>query len=96
MFNWLRKVLRSGFSTAPLWSKEQNDPSKIAIHQSLLRKQHFAPKGAFPLSHFSNKHADKLAHKVALQTNVTHLCLVSQSEVCFKPNWFATNSPRQL
>jgi hypothetical protein len=52
--------------------------------------------GAFPPSHFSNKLADKLAHKVASQTNVRHLCLVCQSEVCYKPNWFATNSPRQL
>jgi hypothetical protein len=35
-------------------------------------------KGPFPPSHFSNKHDDKLAHKVALQTNVTHFCLVCQ------------------
>jgi hypothetical protein len=48
-------------------------------------------KGAFPPSHFSNKLADKLAYKVASQTNVTHFCLVSQSKVCCKPNWFATN-----
>jgi hypothetical protein len=53
-------------------------------------------KGAFPPSHFSNKLDDKLAHQVASQTNVTHLCLVCQSEVCCKPNWFATNSLRQL
>jgi hypothetical protein len=32
--------------------------------------------GAFPPSHFSNKLADKLAQKVASQTNVTHFCLV--------------------
>jgi hypothetical protein len=44
----------------------------------------------------SNKLDDKLAHKVASQTNVTHFCLVCQSEVCCKPNWFATNSLRQL
>jgi hypothetical protein len=53
-------------------------------------------KGAFPPSQFSNKLVDKLAHKIASQTNVTHLCLVCQSEVCYKPNWFATNSPWQL
>jgi hypothetical protein len=47
-------------------------------------------KGAFPPSHFFNKLDDKLAHKVALQTNVTHFCLVCQSEVCCKSNWFAT------
>jgi hypothetical protein len=53
-------------------------------------------KGAFPPSHFSNKLDDKLAHKVALQKNVTHFCLVCQSEVCCKPNRFATNTLRQL
>jgi hypothetical protein len=53
-------------------------------------------KGAFPPSHFSNKLADKLAHKVPSQTNVTHLCPVCQSEVCYKPHWLATNSLRQL
>jgi hypothetical protein len=53
-------------------------------------------KGAFPPSHFSNKLDDKLAHKVALQTNVTHFCLICQSEVCCKQNWFDTNSLRQL
>jgi hypothetical protein len=53
-------------------------------------------KGAFPPSHFSDKLDDKLAHKVASQTNVTLFCLVCQSEVCCKPNWFATNSVRQL
>jgi hypothetical protein len=52
--------------------------------------------GAFPPSHFCNKLADKLAQKVASQTNVTHFCLVCQSEVCCKPNWFATNLIRQL
>jgi hypothetical protein len=36
---------------------------------------------AFPPSHLSSKLADKLALKVASQTNVTHLCLVCQSEV---------------
>jgi hypothetical protein len=36
-------------------------------------------------SHFSNKLDDKLAHKVASQINVTHFCLVCQSEVCCKP-----------
>jgi hypothetical protein len=51
---------------------------------------------AFPPSRFSNKLDDKLAHKVASQTNVTHFCLVCQSEVCCKLNWFATNSLRQL
>jgi hypothetical protein len=51
---------------------------------------------AFPPSRFSNKLDDKLAHKVALQTNVTLFCLVCQSEVFCKPNWFATNSLRQL
>jgi hypothetical protein len=53
-------------------------------------------EGAFTPSHFPNKLDDKLAHKVASQTNVTHFCLVCQSEVCCKPNWFATNSLRQL
>jgi hypothetical protein len=52
--------------------------------------------GAFPPSDFSNKLDDKLAHKVASQTNVTHFCLVCQSKICCKPNWFATNTPRQL
>jgi hypothetical protein len=52
-------------------------------------------KGAFPPSHFSNKLADKLAYNVTSQTNVTYFCLVCQSEVCCKPNWFATNSLRQ-
>jgi hypothetical protein len=55
----------------------------------------YLSKGAFPPSHFSYKLDDKLAHKVTLQTNVTHFCLVGQSEVCYKPNWFATNSLRQ-
>jgi hypothetical protein len=49
-------------------------------------------QGAFPPLHFSNK----LAHKVASQTNVKHSSLVRQSEVCCKSNWIATNSPRQL
>jgi hypothetical protein len=53
-------------------------------------------KGASPPSHFSNKLDDKLAHKVDIQTNMTHFCLVRQSEVCCKLNWFATNSLRQL
>jgi hypothetical protein len=53
-------------------------------------------KGAFPPSHFCNKLDDKLAYKVAPQTNFLHFCLVCQSEVCCKPNWFATNSVRQL
>jgi hypothetical protein len=53
-------------------------------------------KGAFQHSHFSNKLDDKLAQKVASQTNVTHFCLVCQSEICCKPYWFATNSLRQL
>jgi hypothetical protein len=48
-------------------------------------------KGAFPPSHLSNTFADKLAYKVTSQTNFTHFCLVCQSEVCCKPNWFATN-----
>jgi hypothetical protein len=53
-------------------------------------------QGAFPPSHFSNKLDDILAHKVASQTNVTPFCLFCQPEVCCKPNWFATNSLRQL
>jgi hypothetical protein len=61
-----------------------------------VKESVLATKGAFSPSHFSNKLDDKLAHKVALQTNVTHFCLVCQSEVCCKPNWFATNSLRQL
>jgi hypothetical protein len=77
-----------------LWNTEA-----IAYHSNLwhaLFHVLHSSKGAFPPSHFSNKLDDKLAHKVALQTNVTHFCLVCQSKVCCKPNWFATNSPRQL
>jgi hypothetical protein len=72
--------------------------SVVKYSQTELDKKIWAinTKGAFPPSHFSNKLADKLAQKVASQTNVTHFCLVCQSEVCCKPNWFATNSLRQL
>jgi hypothetical protein len=70
------------------------DTRRGAVSKTEL--QALKTKGAFPPSHFSNKLADKLAHKVASQTNVRHLCLVFQSEVCYKPNWFATNSSRQL
>jgi hypothetical protein len=62
----------------------------------LITNPPIVSKGAFPRSHFSNKLDDKLAHKVPEQTNVTHFCLVCQSEVGCKPNWFATNSLTQL
>jgi hypothetical protein len=49
-------------------------------------------KGAFPPSHFGNKLADRLTHKVSSQTNVAHFCYARKSEVCSKQNWFAANS----